>query len=217
MADMEFARRLKQACDDAPHIPSFGMGQQKILANTLKVSPEASRRWFNGVKPRKDKMKKLAKYLKVDEVWLAMGISSSVTKAEKGELIAASTGATNVVYGLFTKSGNNCFLPDEQDPRKDIVDFFVIIDGVQYPITVEIAKSEKDTLVVNIRRDFESSKVVVYVQGKGFAFKLYYLPTELIERHKKTKGDQWEVKIDQPSCLKKWSLNSIASVKSKLI
>lgn len=70
----EFAQRLALACKN------FGLdehGKGMALARALGVSSKATSKWFNAeALPRPAMMQSIAKYLRVDPVWLQLGISN---------------------------------------------------------------------------------------------------------------------------------------------
>lgn len=76
-----FAKRLDQALDRHPRCPT-GYGRNTWLLRELqhqqvKVSNETIRKWLAGeTMPRRPKMTAIAKALRVDETWLAMGAQS---------------------------------------------------------------------------------------------------------------------------------------------
>ncbi len=73
-----FAQRLQMACADHPDIPDYGKGLQTELAKQMKVSQEAVRKWLSGEStPRQPAMIRLAKFLGVEYVWLALGTSET--------------------------------------------------------------------------------------------------------------------------------------------
>ncbi len=75
----EFAQRLAQACKDAG-LDEHGRGM--AIARALNLSSKGVSKWFNAESlPRQEKMNALAKYLRVDVVWLQHG--KSATEREK--------------------------------------------------------------------------------------------------------------------------------------
>lgn len=71
----EFSQRLAQACREAG-LDEHGRGM--AIARALAVSSKGVSKWLNGESlPRQEKMNALAKFLKVDVVWLQHGIIQS--------------------------------------------------------------------------------------------------------------------------------------------
>lgn len=67
----EFSQRLAQACKEAG-LDEHGRGM--AIARALGVSSKGVSKWFNAESlPRQDKMNALAKFLRVDVVWLQHG------------------------------------------------------------------------------------------------------------------------------------------------
>jgi transcriptional regulator with XRE-family HTH domain len=76
----EFAFRLNQAVEGHPLAPPTPHGRQRWLLRELErsqnisVSPNTMSKWFSGnARPREDRVRAIARALKVDEVWLALG------------------------------------------------------------------------------------------------------------------------------------------------
>lgn len=70
----EFSQRLAQACKDAG-LDVHGRGV--AISRELGLSSKGVSKWFNGeTMPRMDAMQKLAKFLKVDPIWLQHGVST---------------------------------------------------------------------------------------------------------------------------------------------
>ena len=93
----EFEVRLAQACRENVDIPPHGKGQQTYLAEKMKVSQEAVRKWFAGEsRPKQPTMRKLAATLGVDYVWLALGTSHGEIEKRR----AAAGRQDSAVYAL---------------------------------------------------------------------------------------------------------------------
>lgn len=74
-----FARRLDKALSAHPRSPAaYGRNTwllRELSHQNVNVSNETIRKWLAGESmPRRDKMAALAKTLRVDETWLAMGV-----------------------------------------------------------------------------------------------------------------------------------------------
>lgn len=102
-----FARRLDQALTAHPRSPA-GYGRNTWLVRELahqnvKVSNETIRKWLAGEAiPRRDKMAALAKTLRVDETWLAMGVQPAVQSSGEVEKLAAITTALRQIRSIAT-------------------------------------------------------------------------------------------------------------------
>lgn len=72
----EFSQRLAQACKDAG-LDEHGRGM--AIARALGVTSKAVSKWMNAESvPRQDKMNDLAKFLRVDALWLQHGSIGSI-------------------------------------------------------------------------------------------------------------------------------------------
>lgn len=90
-----FARRLDKALSSHPRSP-IGYGRntwllRELSHQSIKVSNETIRKWLAGESmPRRDKMTALAKTLRVDETWLAMGAQPVAGEATETEIDKAT-------------------------------------------------------------------------------------------------------------------------------
>lgn len=91
-----FSRRLDKALTAHPRSPA-GYGRNTWLIRELAhqnvvVSNETIRKWLTGeAMPRRDKMAALAKTLRVDETWLAMGAQPASDTISGAVIDKAST------------------------------------------------------------------------------------------------------------------------------
>lgn len=108
----EFAHRLAQALDSCPTAPEAQYGRLSWLQRELKkatnteVSVNTVHKWVNGMSlPRPDNIKAIARVLKVDEIWLALG-RKPVAETEGDRTHASQTsGAALLVAGLIESGG----------------------------------------------------------------------------------------------------------------
>lgn len=69
----EFARRLNHLCDEAG-IPPKHQGRQTKLAQLLKITQRATRRWLEGLgMPSRHQLRKLATLFRCNTAWLESG------------------------------------------------------------------------------------------------------------------------------------------------
>lgn len=134
----EFEVRLAQACRENVDIPPHGKGQQTYLAEKMKVSQEAVRKWFAGEsRPKQPTMRKLASVLNVDYVWLALGTSHGEIEKRR----AAAGRQDSAVYALagyiIEKGYNMAFAPADSDHDIDAIGHGVHRVIVVRPGTVE--------------------------------------------------------------------------------
>lgn len=115
---VEFGARLRQAVEGHPLAPPPPFGRQKWLQEKLQreaqleVSPNAVHKWMRGAsRPREDSIRKIAKVLAVDDVWLARGrrpvIDPAVAKVEA----VRGHGATLILAGLIEMEGGRVAFP----------------------------------------------------------------------------------------------------------
>ena len=131
MIDKEFADRLTKACDDMPKlVPPHGEGRLVVLAQKLKVSQEAARKWLSGdARPRVRKLQELAAFLHIDPAWLALGVEPDIRPQDLRFFHRQTEGVVYLALGLAMIEGAQCAPPDEADPRKAFIDFNLIQDG----------------------------------------------------------------------------------------
>jgi len=140
-ARRDFVKRLNEACDASDFVPDLQHGRYVRLSQELGVSEEAVRKWFAGITmPGRDTMRRLAAYLKKDELWLAMGRKPDMDRESTARFARDIEGATLLVAGLVQLAGGTCAWPSEDDPRKGVVDFYTIMRGRQYSIRVLLAR-----------------------------------------------------------------------------
>jgi transcriptional regulator with XRE-family HTH domain len=178
----DFAGRLTQACDEHEHVPPLYKGRQIWLSRELGVSPEAARKWLEGLaRPRTQKMKELAQKLGVDESWLALGSASDVPLKERRARNAVADGAVNVVAGYIQMNGGNPAFPSGDDSNTHI-DLYAIIKGEHLSIHVALGVEDSDssiTFMVPAKECTVIGVVPVYQLRSVFL----YLPHSTITKH----------------------------------
>ncbi len=113
----EFAFRLGQAMDSHPRVPPSQHGRVTWLMRELetvgvKVSLNTVHKWVNGAaRPREDRIRDLAKLLKVDEVWLALGKKPVDGPQAMNERVGQASGAVLAVAGLIELCGGRVTFP----------------------------------------------------------------------------------------------------------
>lgn len=162
----EFTERLNLACDRAAHIPPHGKGRQEVIRNHFKLAPEAVSKWFKSVSvPKPDRMRELADFLGVEHTWLALGTDPDMDRRQRKMHAKESEGAAHLVWGLISLAGGHCGVPANNDPRKDYVDFDVVMMGSAFPVHVALAiDNENGTLDVTIPRQYPSVKIICVVR-----------------------------------------------------
>ena len=162
----EFKDRLAAACSKSPDVPYENFGRQKVIADILGVSKEASRKYFKGeAVPRKAKMEKLASFLGVDVMWLMMGLSSG-EKVRGPDQPAPSKplhGYTYVAYGLMLEAGYACAFGGADD----FADFYAIRDGHQQAIRIFVGEpiEQPGGKVIDLRFKLEAKPLTTEFWG----------------------------------------------------
>ena len=132
----DFVNRLNEACDHHPDAPPPYRGRQRWLSKVISVSPEASRKWFAGeARPRPPVMKKIAEALKVDEGWLALGLTPIHEPSERKVAERRAGGAIYYIAGLIEMEGGTVAFPEGDDADAG-VDLFATVRGRQRKLHV---------------------------------------------------------------------------------
>lgn len=199
MADLEFARRLNQACEDCPKVPPKGRGQLLWLHRQMGVSNESVRKWLTGAaRPRPHIMKELALALEVDEAWLSLGTVPSGTARERRARNIRATGASNVFMGLLQLHGATVALPEEDDPHRKVVDFYAIIRGRHRPFCVSQGEIREDGSVrMSTLRSDAGRLVICVVQRSEFELDYVIVPTKALEKEGRPNGDYIDVVLHE--------------------
>lgn len=193
----EFAKRLRQACDDSFVVPEYGKGRQVAIAKHMKCTQEAVRKWFEGeAMPKPQKMRRLATFLDVDEGWLALGIKPDMDKDDRKRISRITTGAIHFVTGLIMMEGGNVAFPRDDDPRSEYVDLYVIMHGAQAAIHVcPVAVVDDKTFEAMVPRQYADVRCVGFVSLGGGKYHLIDLPTNAIEQLKRNKAGDYALTI----------------------
>lgn len=193
-----FAQRLTQACNDNRDVPEHGRGRQVAIANRLKVTQEAVRKWFAGESvPRRAKMTSLAEYLGVEETWLALGVKPELDRAERKQALRQTHDAVNLVAGLIMMEGGNCAFPRENDPRAGYVDLYTIMRGSQYSLHVAVARAKDEGgYEITVPREYEDVKCIGVIQTGVGKFHFVELPTEQITKHKSPRAGDFVIEME---------------------
>lgn len=197
--DLEFAKRLNQACDQSGVIPEYGHGRQVYVSKRLKVTQEAVRKWFNGLaRPKVTKMQELARLLEVDEAWLALGVKPELDRKEKRAHADKVEGAVYTLFGLMNMAGGACAFPGQNDPRNEYVDFYTILRGMQIAVHVSVGReTSKNVYQLIVPDQFRDVRCVGVIHLTGFNFHVIDLRTDLIDRHKQRKSGDYMLTISR--------------------
>jgi len=195
----DFSKRLATACNDSQLIPDYGRGRQAFIAKRLKVTQEAVRKWFSGdSRPKPKVMTQLAALVEADEAWLALGVKPEIDRKEKRSLGVQTEGAVFFLFGLATMAGATAAFAGKDDPRSGYIDFYFILNGVQYPVHVcvgrEISKNVHEFIVP---KEYSEVRCVGVVPLSHTRFHLVHLRTNLIDDHKQKKGGALAVTVSR--------------------
>lgn len=188
----DFKDRLNQACDESPLVPPHGKGRQLSISAAMEISQEAARKWFAGEsKPRPEKMKQLAEYLKVELEWLALGIKPEEDRKQKRASARITEAAVMMVAGLIGMEGGIIAFPGERDPRADYVDMYAIMKGAQYAVYVSLGKDLGDgTYEFITPKNNQDVRTIGFIPEGVGRFTLIEMKEKQINDHKKTKAGE---------------------------
>lgn len=123
----EFAFRFNQAIEGHKMAPPTPFGRQAWVIKKLKnetglsVSPNTMSKWFKGLaKPRQDNIRKIAKVLEVDEIWLAMGQKPVAPSNDSREVAAKARGGALALAGMLEMMGGRVTFPDDDNSPVDM-------------------------------------------------------------------------------------------------
>jgi transcriptional regulator with XRE-family HTH domain len=192
-----FSERLRRVCDshDNPDLRKYG--RQALIAREMDVSEETARRWFSGMMaPRPDKMRRLAKFLGVDEVWLALGRDIDIDAKEQRALGRHVGGAVLFVRGLFELAGATTADASPHDPRGKAVDFYAVIDGRQMSVNVSFGRETDDAYLVPVPAEYEQVRCFSVLPYRANYLVLDMDP-EMIRKHGYRKAGNLAVKVER--------------------
>lgn len=160
----EFAYRLNQAVAGHPLAPPTPFGRQKWLQDKLAkeakldVSANTIHKWVHGMaRPREDNIRKIAKALAIDDVWLSLGRSPVNTETET-KAGAAQTGAGALVLaGLIEMAGGKVTFPTAED---EAVSLFVHTDSSRQGITVVSGQVKDGKISYMVPEPVGSNRIV---------------------------------------------------------
>ncbi|WP_299549946.1 helix-turn-helix transcriptional regulator [uncultured Tateyamaria sp.] len=148
MADTteEFAHRFNRAVEGHPLAPPSPHGRQawvleKLQKETgLTVSANTMSKWFHGTaRPRPDNIRKIARVLQVDEVWLTMGKTPAQQQAATMPGSERAKGAALLVAGLIEMAGGRVTFPGKDQAP---VDLQVNMNGDQFNAVVVVLSEQ---------------------------------------------------------------------------
>jgi transcriptional regulator with XRE-family HTH domain len=117
----EFAARLGLAIEAYPLAPPTPHGrltwlQRQLEQQGTKVSINTVHKWVHGLsRPREDKVRAIAQFLKVDEVWLTLGQKPVEGQRPTPNKTTHAKGAVLYVAGLIEVTGGRVVFPGPDD------------------------------------------------------------------------------------------------------
>jgi len=193
----DFVNRLNEACDHHPDAPPPYRGRQRWLSKVISVSPEASRKWFAGeARPRPPVMKKIAEALKVDEGWLALGLTPIHEPSERKVAERRAGGAIYYIAGLIEMEGGTVAFPEGDDADAG-VDLFATVRGRQRKLHVAPAdRVAPGRYLAALPADHDKLLVLSVVMGHhGHCPRVLFLAPDLLDKHAQSRGGYQEVEM----------------------
>lgn len=193
-ATIEFSKRLETACDGNPAVPEAGKGRQVALADKLKVSQEAVRKYFSAdSRPKPSTMTELARILNVDEAWLALGHKPNTSAKEKRTFNKHANGATYATFGLFVMSEYACSFDDNAESA----DFHAIRSGVKLSIAVTVLREENHKLLATVKLSYKDNINVLVTIDDKTDLSFYVINSESITCHGDVKGGYVNIELNR--------------------
>jgi transcriptional regulator with XRE-family HTH domain len=190
------ARRMEEACNVAKHVPAYNYGRLRWIKDELEkhgvsASKETIRKWFAGeARPRSEKLRVLARILRVDEAWLAFG-TKPMMSADK-EQKANADGSVNLVAGLFAMSGASYGWVTGNES----VHFHAIVQGHSYPVFVAVGTPNKAGFKFVLPVHYEGNVNIGVVKRGPLSYDLYRIPDDMISKSGLNKGGFVELSVE---------------------
>lgn len=196
----EFANRLKTACDSNDLVPEYNKGRLTWIVRELErfdveVTKESVRRWFAGISmPRQGKLRALAELLKVTEAWLAVGDDSSGSFSEQKKKRIYTDGAVNLALGIFSSEGFAVAHVEDDDPKRNDIHFYTIINARQVAIRASSADLSGVKVTFSASNAFEKVVSLGFVRVAPLQFKVVRIPAAAVSKIGVRKGSHIEVR-----------------------
>ena len=196
--DKDFAKRLNDACDNHSEVPPYNYGRLTWIRDQLsskyseKITTETVRKWFAGeARPRREKMKKLAALLKVEEAWLSLA-STVIDSKHRATRQRRATGAANILAGFIQLTDDSAIaFPDESA----IEDFTAIINHKKYDMYAALAVEKNGSYIFYTPINHKQLTVIGVIPTKGNSVIFLKFPPAVIEKEGRKKGDHIEVAV----------------------
>lgn len=161
---LEFGERLRQAVEGHPLAPPTPFGRQKWLQDKLQresslaVSANAVHKWMHGAsRPRADTIRKLAKVLSVDDVWLSQGRRPVIDPAVARVEAVKGHGATLILAGLVEIWGGRVAFPGDKDETTSL---WVDLGSGRRGITVVPGQTQGATISYIVPEPVGANRVI---------------------------------------------------------
>lgn len=180
----DFKDRLNDACNKSSDIPEYGKGRQVTIANMVGVSQEAVRKWLSGEgKPRSDTVKKLAKILDVEYIWLALGSDQDAVTSYRETSERQDAGLYAFVSFILNRGSAWAFNKD----GSNTCDLTVIQnnDVFKYSVFSPINIRDDGSMEFQFTRQSDAVISVCACRRDGFdiAYNFVEVPEEVVAHH----------------------------------
>ena len=158
------------------------------------VTIESVRKWLHGeARPRPDRMKALAKVLRVDEGWLALGLAPEPTPEQRSSRNILADGAINLVAALLQLSGAAIAFIEPHQAQADYADFHAIMRGRSYLIKVAPGLASDATVKFNVPHEFEQATMIGLHKAAAGEYRFFKIPPAVVRKHGTDVGGHKEI------------------------
>ena len=197
--DKAFGLRFTEVCDNSRVVPAFNRGRLTWIADQMSllgrpVTIESVRKWLHGeARPRPDRMKALAKVLRVDEGWLALGLAPELTPEQRSSRNILADGAINLVAALLQLSGAAIAFIEPHQVEAGFADFHAIIRGRSYLIKVAPGLVSDATVRFNVPHEFERATLIGLMKVAAGEYRFFKIPPAVVRKHGTDVGGHKEI------------------------
>jgi len=179
----QFSERLARAVEGYPLAPPTPHGRVTWLMRELekqigvKVSLNTAHKWMTGAsRPREDRVRDLARMLRVDEIWLAFGKAPTATPVQVESQAHRARGATLLVAGLIEVCGGRVSFADDGKSLS------VSHDGVNFGLVPVVGQVSESKISFVVPEPVGDSRVVAVVPNARGAFDVDLLDATRLPR-----------------------------------
>ena len=199
----QFAQRLNIAADKAHDCPPKFYGQlTHVVAEMGKrgklVSVESVSKWFKGeTMPSNDKAIILADALHADFAWLTGGEQESDAGVQRKVHSSLASAAANILAGVIAMDGGHPAFPvnDDERARRDGVDLYAVIRGVNYSFQVALGDAADGNLIFQIPAARGMVLVIGIIRRDANRFDFYEIDADVLATGTKQARGQIEIKV----------------------